>query len=247
MSAKIYVGNLPYECTDQDLQGLFAQFGQVVSAEIVRYKKSRRSKGFGYVRMADAAQAEAAITALNGQEFQGRRLMLAPARAGDPPAEVQEELAKQREDIKRNPPPARKPREERDRSGTGASAVGVPSATAAAGAAGGFPPGETAGTVAGYTPIVQEPTVREAAPADGYTFQPEPYDHELPAGGEHLMGAGAAPEAEVAPAPVEAASSAPEATADETPSGDTPKKGGGIHEAMRAFGTIFSGGRKDDK
>lgn len=97
MNTKLYVGNLLYECTDDDLRQLFSQFGEVVSAEIVRYKKSRRSKGFGYVRFAAPESAQQAIETLNGQDFQGRRLMLAEARSADPTPEVMEEIRKSKQ------------------------------------------------------------------------------------------------------------------------------------------------------
>lgn len=92
MGTKIYVGNLLYETTDDDLKQLFSQFGEVVSAEIVRYKKSRRSKGFGYVKMENPDSAQQAITALNDQDYRGRKLFLEAAKSEDPPAEVMAEL-----------------------------------------------------------------------------------------------------------------------------------------------------------
>ncbi len=88
MNTKIYVGNLLYEITDDELKQLFLPYGEVISAEIVRYKKSRRSKGFGYVKMGTTDQAQQAMTALNDQDYRGRRLFLQPAKSDDPPAEV---------------------------------------------------------------------------------------------------------------------------------------------------------------
>jgi len=70
----IYVGNLPYDVTDSDLQTLFAQYGTVSSARVVTDRMSGRSKGFGFVEMADKAEAEKAISATNGVDFKGRPL-----------------------------------------------------------------------------------------------------------------------------------------------------------------------------
>ena len=70
----IYVGNLPYSTTDDDLRGLFAAHGEVASARVVIDRMTGRSKGFGFVEMADRAQAQKAIEALNGHESDGRQL-----------------------------------------------------------------------------------------------------------------------------------------------------------------------------
>jgi RNA recognition motif-containing protein len=70
----IYVGNLPYSTTDDDLRGLFAAHGEVASARVVIDRMTGRSKGFGFVEMTDRAQAQAAIDALNGYEIEGRKL-----------------------------------------------------------------------------------------------------------------------------------------------------------------------------
>jgi RNA recognition motif-containing protein len=73
----IYVGNLNWEMTDQDLQDLFAPHGEVASAKIVTDKfKGNRSKGFGFVEMADDEQAKAAITALHQTEIGGRSIIV---------------------------------------------------------------------------------------------------------------------------------------------------------------------------
>ena len=71
MNQKIYVGNLPYASTDQDLMDLFAQHGTVASANVVTDRYTGRSRGFGFVEMATAEDAQKAITALNGSDFQG--------------------------------------------------------------------------------------------------------------------------------------------------------------------------------
>lgn len=70
----IYVGNLSYETDDQKLQELFAQHGTVSSARVIADKMSGKSKGFGFVEMPNKAEAEAAINAINEQEFLGRKL-----------------------------------------------------------------------------------------------------------------------------------------------------------------------------
>lgn len=70
----IYVGNLAYKSTDEDLRSLFSQYGEVTSARVVTDRVSGRSKGFGFVEMPDEASAQAAIDAINGNDFQGRPL-----------------------------------------------------------------------------------------------------------------------------------------------------------------------------
>lgn len=70
----IYVGNLAYKSTDDDLRSLFSQYGEVTSARVVTDRASGRSKGFGFVEMPDEAAAQAAIDAINGNDFQGRPL-----------------------------------------------------------------------------------------------------------------------------------------------------------------------------
>ena len=80
---KLYVGNLPYSATTEDLEALFSRVGKVESAAVVADKFSGRSKGFGFVEMADSNDAAAAIESLNESEFQGRRIKVAEARSGD--------------------------------------------------------------------------------------------------------------------------------------------------------------------
>ncbi len=70
----IYVGNLAYKSTDDDLRTLFGQYGEVTSARVVTDRISGRSKGFGFVEMPDETAAQAAIDAINGKDFQGRPL-----------------------------------------------------------------------------------------------------------------------------------------------------------------------------
>ncbi len=80
MAKKLYVGNLPYGFSDSDLQNLFTPHGEVQSAQVIMDRDTGRSKGFGFVEMNDANQAQAAITALNGQEINGRALTVNEAR-----------------------------------------------------------------------------------------------------------------------------------------------------------------------
>jgi len=70
----IYVGNLPYSTTDDDLKSLFAAHGEVASARVVIDRATGQSKGFGFVEMPDRAQAQQAIEALNEFDCQGRKL-----------------------------------------------------------------------------------------------------------------------------------------------------------------------------
>ncbi len=77
---KLYVGNLPYNTTNQQLQDHFAQFGTVLSADIIMDKYSGRSKGFGFVEMEDDAAAQAAIEKANGSDFSGRNIVVSVAR-----------------------------------------------------------------------------------------------------------------------------------------------------------------------
>lgn len=80
MGKKLYVGNLPYTVTDSDLQRMFADHGTVQSAQVIIDRESGRSKGFGFVEMASAEEAEAAISALNGMDQGGRTLTVNEAK-----------------------------------------------------------------------------------------------------------------------------------------------------------------------
>jgi len=80
MGSKLYVGNLSYNATGSDLQQLFEQHGQVSSAEVIADRDTGRSKGFGFVQMGSDAEAQAAIAALNGKEFDGRALTVNEAK-----------------------------------------------------------------------------------------------------------------------------------------------------------------------
>ena len=76
----IYVGNLPYSTTPDELREVFAAFGEVAAARIVNDRETGRAKGFGFVEMPEAEQANAAIAALNGSEQGGRKLVVNEAR-----------------------------------------------------------------------------------------------------------------------------------------------------------------------
>jgi cold-inducible RNA-binding protein len=80
VAKKLYVGNLSYEVTDGDLQNLFVPHGAVQSAQVIMDRDTGRSKGFGFVEMDNNDQAQAAITALNGHEVNGRTLTVNEAR-----------------------------------------------------------------------------------------------------------------------------------------------------------------------
>ena len=80
MGNKLYVGNLSYNVRDDDLQQTFAQFGTVSSAKVMMDRDTGRSKGFGFVEMASDAEAQSAINGMNGQQMDGRALVVNEAR-----------------------------------------------------------------------------------------------------------------------------------------------------------------------
>ena len=90
MGKKLYVGNLPFTATDQDLGEMFTQVGQVASAKVIMDRESGRSKGFGFVEMVSDEEAQNAISQFHGAEFSGRSLTvnearpMAPRTAGGP-------------------------------------------------------------------------------------------------------------------------------------------------------------------
>lgn len=84
MNKKLYVGNLLYETSDEDLQQMFAQAGTVVSATIIRFQDTGRSKGFGFVEMSTEEEAQKAIDTFNGQDFKGRKVVVSEARPPRP-------------------------------------------------------------------------------------------------------------------------------------------------------------------
>lgn len=84
MNAKLYVGNLDYGVTSDQLGELFSQAGQVVDAVVITDKYSNRSKGFGFVEMSSEEEAKKAIEMFNGQDFQGRAMVVNEARPQKP-------------------------------------------------------------------------------------------------------------------------------------------------------------------
>ncbi len=76
----MYVGNLPFGVTEEELKTVFSEFGKVESVNIITDKFSGRSKGFGFVEMPDNSEADKAIKALNGTEFKGRNIRVNQAR-----------------------------------------------------------------------------------------------------------------------------------------------------------------------
>ena len=81
---KLYVGNLPFSATENDLESIFAQYGQLDSLTIVRDRESGQPRGFAFVEYGDDAAAEAAIAATNGMQVGGRALMVNEARPQAP-------------------------------------------------------------------------------------------------------------------------------------------------------------------
>ena len=80
MGNKLYVGNLPYTVRDEDLQQAFGAFGNVNSAKVMMERDTGRSKGFGFVEMGSDAEAQSAISGMNGQSLGGRSLVVNEAR-----------------------------------------------------------------------------------------------------------------------------------------------------------------------
>lgn len=84
LGKKLYVGNLNFKTTSSDLEQMFAAHGTVVSAQVISERDTGRSKGFGFVEMSSDSEAQAAISALNGKNVEGRSLTVNEAR---PPQE----------------------------------------------------------------------------------------------------------------------------------------------------------------
>ena len=80
MNTKLYVGNLPFDVTENDLRDLFGGFGPVTEVNLIMDRASGRSRGFAFVSMATPEGAQAAITAMASQEFKGRTLTVNEAR-----------------------------------------------------------------------------------------------------------------------------------------------------------------------
>jgi RNA recognition motif-containing protein len=81
MGKKIFVGNLPFSATSADLEALFAEAGTCESASVVTDRDTGRSRGFGFVEMSSAGEAEKAISSLNGRDLQGRQINVSEAKA----------------------------------------------------------------------------------------------------------------------------------------------------------------------
>ncbi|MGQ9724795.1 MAG: RNA recognition motif domain-containing protein [Tepidimonas sp.] len=84
MGNKLYVGNLPYSVRDGDLEQAFSAYGQVASAKVMMERDTGRSKGFGFVEMGSDAEAQAAISGMNGRSMGGRNLVVNEARPMEP-------------------------------------------------------------------------------------------------------------------------------------------------------------------
>ncbi len=80
MNKKLFVGNLPYSTTSEQLKDLFASYGSIVSADVIIDRESGRSKGFGFVEFTTDEEAQAAISALHDEEVEGRKLVVNVAR-----------------------------------------------------------------------------------------------------------------------------------------------------------------------
>ena len=76
----IYAGNLSYQLTEDQLQAIFAEFGEVDSVKLITDRETGRAKGFGFVEMSNNSEAESAIEALNGKEVEGRKMIVNESR-----------------------------------------------------------------------------------------------------------------------------------------------------------------------
>ncbi len=75
----IYIGNIPYSIKDQELADVFQEFGQVESAKVIVDKKTKRSKGYGFVTMTNEADEDVAVNDMNGKEIGGRKVKVSKA------------------------------------------------------------------------------------------------------------------------------------------------------------------------
>jgi|SRR5688572_12645596 len=80
MTMKIYVGNLSFNTSNNDLSDMFSEFGTVQSSNVIEDRETGRSRGFGFVEMSSQAEGEAAISSLNGKEIDGRELKVNEAK-----------------------------------------------------------------------------------------------------------------------------------------------------------------------
>ena len=86
MNNKLFIGNLPYTATEEELKEAFGQAGEVSTVKIVTDRQSGRSKGFGFIEMASPEAAQAAIQKLNGAEYAGRTISVSEAKPMEPRA-----------------------------------------------------------------------------------------------------------------------------------------------------------------
>ncbi|MEW6571970.1 MAG: RNA-binding protein, partial [Nitrospirota bacterium] len=77
---KIYVGNIPYDATEEDLRELFSEYGEIESLKIIPDQFTGRSKGFGFIEMVNEEDANKAMAALHGKDFKGKTLTVAEAK-----------------------------------------------------------------------------------------------------------------------------------------------------------------------
>ncbi len=80
-NVELYVGNLPYDLSEDELNALFTKYGKIVAARIITNKFNNKSKGYAFVTMADASGAQSAVDALNGKDIKGRQLVVNEAKA----------------------------------------------------------------------------------------------------------------------------------------------------------------------
>jgi RNA recognition motif-containing protein len=106
----IYVGNLPYSLSSDELRTVFEDFGQVKSAEIIIDRRTQRSRGYGFVQMMDDASAKRAIEALDGAEYKGRNLRV--------------DASNNQSEVNRQPQPRHAPRRSLELSSNTGAAVG---------------------------------------------------------------------------------------------------------------------------
>lgn len=84
MSKKIYVGNISFNASEEDVKTLFAEYGEIESVKLVTEPQTGRPRGFGFVEMATEDDAQRAVSSLNGKAFMGRTLTVSEARAQQP-------------------------------------------------------------------------------------------------------------------------------------------------------------------
>jgi cold-inducible RNA-binding protein len=84
MATNLYIGNLPYSVTSDQLKDLFSQAGNVVSATVITDRQTNRSKGFGFVEMGNEEEAKKAIEIYNGKDIEGRSVVVNEARPREP-------------------------------------------------------------------------------------------------------------------------------------------------------------------